>query len=233
VTVFRVASEGWLLELVFPSRCVSCGAQAEVVCARCRPALRQVGPPWCGLCGAPTVWPVERCRECSRRRLAFSSARAGTVYAGPARAVVRAWKEHGLRRAAPWAAELVALRVERPAADVIAYIPPDPSRTLRRGRHPAEQLAAELGRRWQLPVEALLVRSGRVAGSRQAVLSRGARLANVRGAFVARTGCAGRRVVLVDDVYTTGATAAAASAALRRAGAVSVEVVTFARTVRT
>jgi predicted amidophosphoribosyltransferase len=196
--------------------------------------MRAVGPPWCGRCGAPTIWPVERCRECSRRRLAFSSARAATVYAGPARAVVRAWKEHGLRRAAPWAAELVALRVSRPsAADVIAYIPPDPSRTLRRGRHPAEQLAAELARRWELPVEPLLARTRHLAGSRQAALSRGARLTNVRGAFVARTGCAGGRVVLVDDVYTTGATAAAASSALRRVGAVSVEVVTFARTVRT
>jgi predicted amidophosphoribosyltransferase len=233
VTAFRVASEAWLLELVFPSRCVSCGAPAEVVCGRCRPALRPVGPPWCARCGAPTIWPVERCRECGGRRLAFRSARAATVYAGPARAVVRAWKEHGLRRAAPWAAELVALRVERPAADVIAYIPPDPSRALRRGRHPAEQLAVELGRRWRLPVEPLLVRTHRFAGSRQAALSRGARLTNVRGAFVARRGCAGRRVALVDDVYTTGATAAAASSALRRAGADSVEVVTFARTVRT
>ncbi|HVW88131.1 MAG TPA: hypothetical protein VHC01_01585 [Gaiellaceae bacterium] len=155
------------------------------------------------------------------------------MYAGPARAVVRAWKEHGLRRAAPWAADLVALRVERPAADVIAYIPPDPSRTLRRGRHPAEQLAAELGRRWQLPVEPLLARPARSGASRQALLSRGDRLANVRGAFVPRTDCTGRRVALVDDVYTTGATAAAASSALRRAGAASVEVVTFARTVRT
>jgi predicted amidophosphoribosyltransferase len=146
---------------------------------------------------------------------------------------VRAWKEHGLRRAAPWAADLVALRVPRPAADVIAYIPPDPARTLRRGRHPAEQLAVELARRWELPVEPLLVRTARGAGSRQAVLSRGDRLTNVRGVFVAPTACAGRRVVLVDDVYTTGATAAAAASELRRAGAASIEVVTFARTVRT
>lgn len=222
----------WLLEALFPSRCVSCSAPAAVVCGRCRPLLRPVGPPWCARCGAPTIWPVERCRECSGRRLAFASARAATVYDGPARAVVRAWKEHGLRRAAPLAAELVALRVPRPAADVIAYIPPDPSRALLRGRHPAEQLAAELGRRWELPVEPLLGRVRQARTPRQALLSRGDRLANVRGAFVPRGASAGR-VALVDDVYTTGATAAAAAAALRRSGASHVEVITFARTVRT
>jgi predicted amidophosphoribosyltransferase len=145
---------------------------------------------------------------------------------------VRAWKEHGLRRAAPWAAELVVERVERPAADVIAYIPPDPRRALQRGRHPAEQLAEELGRRWELPVAPLLARADAGRPLRQAALSRGDRLANVRGAFVARGRCA-PSVALVDDVYTTGATAAAAAAALRRAGAVRVDVVTFARTVRT
>jgi predicted amidophosphoribosyltransferase len=187
------------------------------------------------------VRPLRRADDLAGRTLSG-------VQPAPARLLVCAGR-HGLRRpgtcgrsclegarappAAPWAAELVAERVERPAADVIAYIPPDPSRTLRRGRHPAEQLAAELGRRWQLPGERLLVRTARVAGSRQALLSRGARLVNVEGAFLARTGCAGRRVVLVDDVYTTGATAAAASSALRRAGAASIEVVTFARTVRT
>lgn len=120
----------------------------------------------------------------------------------------------------------------RPAVDVIAYIPPDPSRALRRGRHPAEQLAAELGRLWHLPVEALLVRAGQARVSRQALLSRDDRLRNVRDVFASRMPCAGR-VALVDDVYTTGATATAAASVLRKAGAASVEVITFARTVRT
>lgn len=120
----------------------------------------------------------------------------------------------------------------RPVVDVIAYIPPDPSRSLRRGRHPAEQLAAELGRRWHLPVEALLVRAGQARVSRQALLSRDDRLRNVRDVFASRAPYAGR-VALVDDVYTTGATATAAASALRKSGAASVEVITFARTVRT
>ncbi len=175
---------------------------------------------------------MDRCRECAGRRLAFASARAAVAYAGPVPALVRAWKERGLRRIADHAANLVAANVERPAADVIAYIPPDPNRQLRRREHPAERLAADLADRWQLEARPLLVRARRVP--RQTGLSLGERRRNVRGAFAAHPEWAGRgeRVVLVDDVYTTGSTAAAAAAALRRAGATSVHVVTFARAVR-
>jgi predicted amidophosphoribosyltransferase len=221
----------WLLELLFPSRCVACGTSAEVLCAGCRAGLRRVGPPLCALCGAPTLWPVARCRECAGRRLAFSSARAAVAYAGPARALVSAWKEHGLRRAASLAAELVVERMPAPAADVITYIPPDPVRLLERGHHPAERLARELASRWGGQAVPLLARVDAGAGRRQASLDRDERLRNVRGAFTP-AGRAPTAVVLVDDVYTTGATASEAAAALRRAGAETVTVVTFARTTR-
>jgi predicted amidophosphoribosyltransferase len=215
---------------VFPDRCAGCGRTGGIVCDACRAALRPVRAPWCDRCGAPTAWPVSRCRECSGRRLSFATARAAVAYVPPVPALVRGWKERGLHRLAAPAAELVARLLEQPAADVITYIPPDPLRQLTRSTHPAEALALRLGGHWQLAVEPLLMR--RAAGStRQAALRRSARLANVRQAF-APTGAAPDRVVLVDDVYTTGATAAAAAAALRRAGASRVEVVTFARAVR-
>lgn len=200
-----------------------------MLCAACRRSLRRLHPPWCGRCGAPTVWPVARCRECSGRRLGFATARAAVAYAGPSRALVTAWKEHGLRRAAPLAAELVAEVVALPAADVITYIPADPDRLLRRGHHPAERLARSLARRWGVELAPLLVRHG--GGERQAALTRAERLRNARDAFIA-VAAAPRTVLLVDDVYTTGATAAAGASALRRAGARRVDVVTFARTVR-
>jgi predicted amidophosphoribosyltransferase len=187
----------------------------------------------CGRCGAPTLWPVERCQECAGRRLAFRSARAAIAYVGAARNLVSAWKEHGLRRAAVLAAELVVESLEPPAADVITSIPPDPARLLLRGHHPAERLARELAARWALPKAALLVRAGTASSARQAGLARAERLSNVRGAFVAvAVAAAPRNVLLVDDVYTTGATVSAAASALRRAGARQVDVVTFARTVR-
>ena len=229
----RVPSAAWLVDILFPPRCVSCGASADVLCAACRSRLRRIGAPACARCGAPTLWPVARCRECTRRRLAFSSARAAVAYAGPAKDLVAAWKEHGLRRAATQAADLLAHSVARPAADVIAYIPPDPQRLLERGHHPAEHLARALGRTWGLDVERLLMRSRSAAARpRQATLHRDERLRNARGAFAARLDRVPTRVLLVDDVYTTGATVNAGASALRAAGARRVEVVTFARTVR-
>jgi predicted amidophosphoribosyltransferase len=191
--------------------------------------LVRLRAPHCVRCGSPAEWPVARCAECAGRRLAFRSARAAEMYTGPAPALVRAWKERGLRLLAPLAAELVTETVERPAADVITYIPPDGDRSLRRGHHPAQRLARELAARWELDLHPLLGRTRAVA--RQAELGILDRRANVRGAFrsVARVPT---RVVLVDDVYTTGATVNAASTALRAGGARDIHVVTFARAVR-
>lgn len=173
---------------------------------------------------------MERCVECSGRRLAFDSARAAVPYAAPARALVRAWKEHGLRLVATLAAELVVERVPRPAADVITYIPPDGDRSIKRGHQPARALAEALGERWAVPVASLLVRARPTA--QQTGLSRAERRRNVRDAFRAAPRIVPPAVVLVDDVYTTGATVDAAARALRRAGADRVEVVTFARALR-
>jgi predicted amidophosphoribosyltransferase len=131
---------------------------------------------------------------------------------------------------APIAAELVCERTPCPAADVITYIPPDGDRSLKRGHHPARDLAEALGGRWELPAAGLLARARPMA--RQTGLSRAARRRNARGAFRAAVARVPATVVLVDDVYTTGATANAAAWALIEAGAARVAVVTFARTVR-
>jgi predicted amidophosphoribosyltransferase len=142
---------------------------------------------------------------------------------------VRAWKERGLRHLAPLAAELVLGQLERPAADVITYIPPDRVRQLERARHPAQALAHELGGRWGIECVPLLERTR--ATERQARLPLARRGGNVRNLF-APAGEARARVLLVDDVYTSGSTASAAATALRRAGAARIEVITFARAVR-
>lgn len=218
-----------MLELVLPSRCAVCSRAGALVCDSCRRAVFPVRPPLCACCGAPTEWPVLRCVECSGRRLAFASARAAVVYTGSTRVLVRAWKERGLRPLATLAAELVVAAVPRPVADVITYIPPDGDRSLKRGHHPAQRLARELAARWELEERSLLRRTRAVA--QQTGLSLVERRRNVRGAFAA-TGRVPSRVVLVDDVYTTGATVGAAASALRAGGAEQVQVVTFARAVR-
>jgi predicted amidophosphoribosyltransferase len=218
-----------LLDLVFPRRCVVCRGPADELCGSCRERLVRLSKPLCARCGAPTAWPVDRCRECAGRRLAFVCARAAVAYDDAARRVVTGWKERGLRTLAALAADLVCESVERPPAYTLSFVPADDDRRLRRGHNPAERLARELGKRWQLPVLPLLGRAPGVRPQRGLPLTE--RRRNVRGAFRAleRTPA---RLILVDDVYTSGATVSAAASALRKAGARRVEVVTFARAVR-
>lgn len=200
-----------------------------LLCDTCRDSLPLLSGPRCARCGGPTAWPVERCLDCAGRRLSFASAQAVAAYRGPARDLVRGWKEHGLRRAALLVTDLIVARLPPPVADAVTWVPSDRVRLLERGYHPAHGLARELARRWELPSIELL---GRVGSSpRQTGLGQSARRRNVKGAFEPRA-AAPERVLLVDDVYTTGSTVSAAAAALRRGGASSVDVVTFARTVR-
>jgi ComF family protein len=218
-----------ILDVLVPRRCVVCGFGEADVCTSCFSSLRVLRPPLCERCGAPTAWPVGRCAECAGRRLSFRSARAAVAYDGPVRPLVAAWKERGLRRLSETLALLVAETVPPPRVDAVAFVPGDRERSLWRGHNTAEALARELARAWALPLIAPLVRAGR--RPRQRGLPRAERRANVRGSFVVRRAVADR-LVLVDDVYTTGATVSVAATELRRAGARAVDVVTFARAVR-
>ena len=218
-----------MLDLVLPQRCLVCAAAGRQLCGDCRSSLPRIEPPLCECGGAPTAWPVERCRECSGRRLGFATARAAVAYDAAVRRLVAGWKERGLRTLAGEAAVIVAERVARPDDAVLTFVPADPGRRLHRGHNPAERLAEALSDVWALPCQPLLTR---VAGrQRQRGLSLAERRRNVSGAFATRA-TPGSSVVLVDDVYTSGATAAAAATALRREGAPRVDVVSFARAIR-
>ncbi len=216
-----------MLDLLLPQRCVVCERGGSQLCAGCREELVRLESPLCARCGAPTAWPVERCRECAGRRLAFATARAAVAYDEAARRLVHAWKERGLRRLAVSVAELVAEVAPAPEVEAVTFVPADLGRRRERGHNPAERLARELADRWELPCLPLLERTrGGRQRDRSAVERR-----TVRGAFRATT-ASPRRVALVDDVYTTGATAASAASALRAMGARQVHVVAFARTLR-
>jgi len=156
-------------------------------------------------------------------------AHAAVVYDESVRRLVAGWKERGLRRLADDAAALVTERLVRPDVAVVTFVPADGNRRLVRGYHPAQRLATALAGRWELPCEPLL---GRARPSRrQRGLPLAERRRNVAGAFRAETPVP-NTVLLVDDVYTTGATASAVASALRAAGARRVEVLTFARALR-
>ena len=219
-----------MLDVVLPERCAVCDAPGRPLCDPCRRAFARIVPPVCARCGSPGSWPVRRCAECAGRRLAFTEARAAIVYDARARAFVREWKEHGRRRLACEAAALVAEVVRRPDADGLVPVPGDPERAWQRGRVAPHALAVELGRIWHLNAHNLLARSR--ALPRQRGLSLEERRRNVRGSVVLRGTDVPRAICLVDDVYTSGATAAACAAAARRGGARRVTVVTLARAVR-
>ena len=218
-----------LLDLILPQRCVACDAVGAQLCESCLERLPRIRGSLCARCGAPTEWPVERCRECSGRRLAFASARAAVAYDRTVRALVRSWKEQGLRRLVEVAAAVVVETVPRPDVQALTFVPPDWERRLRRGHHPPERLARELAVGWELPLVSLLDHTRRIEHQRD--LPREARRKNVAGAFRA-TKRVPARIALVDDVYTSGATVSAAASALRVAGARRVDVVTLARAIR-
>ena len=218
-----------LLGALLPDRCVICERPGPALCAACRLSLIRLVPPICERFGAPGPWPVRRCAECSGRRLAFATARAAVVYDERARRLVRVWKEHGRRSLAAEAASLAAEMLAPPDVELLVHVPADPERARTRGRVAPRSLAEQLSALWAIPAGDPLRRVGHV--QRQRGLGLAERRRNVRGSVVARAEVP-RSVCLVDDVYTSGATADACASALRKAGARRVEVVTFARAVR-
>ena len=206
-----------------------CARPGSALCEPCRDSLVRLSPPVCERCGSPGAWPVRRCAECSGRRLAFARARSAIVYDGNAKEFVRSWKEKGRRRLAAEAAALIADVIAAPDVDLLVNVPGDPERAWERGSVGPKGLAVALGALWELPAGDPLRRLRSLP--RQRGLALAERRRNVRGS-VAADGSVPRTVCLVDDVYTSGATADACASALRRAGARRVEVITLARAVR-
>jgi ComF family protein len=218
---------GWL-DLLFPLRCAGCDRVGEApFCQACAATLR-TPPSGCAVCGGPAEGGSEptpgarpRCRECTRAPPAFASARAPFLYEGALADAVHALKYRGRAELAGPLGLLFA-GVEPPRADVICPLPLHPERLRERGSDQALLLAQAASRQLGLPVRSLLLRARPTAS--QVGLDRAGRELNLRGAFRASPGARGLRVCILDDVFTTGATANAAARALRAAGARRVEV---------
>jgi predicted amidophosphoribosyltransferase len=219
-----------LLDLLLPACCALCGRGGDPVCPACVRALPLLGGVACARCGKPTVAPVADCRECRGRRLGFEAAVAAVAFEGRGRDLVLRFKDGGLRGLAGPAAGLVATVCPPPECDVLTWVPGDRWRTLRRGYHPARELALGLGERWGVPARPLLAAAP--IRRPQRGLDHVARRRNVRGAFRPTGELHGARIAVVDDVFTTGATLSACAAALRKGGAGPVVAVTLARVVR-
>lgn len=180
----------------------------------------------CDRCGRPARIPRDRCRDCDGRDVGYVQARAAAVYDGPAREALKAFKLLGERRTARALARCMADAASRMHGDVVTWVPSTRRSDAERGFTPAEELARPLAGLLGLPAARLLHKTRETRD--QAGLSRDERRGNQAGAFATRKLSPGR-VILVDDVMTTGATVEACSLALLAGGSRQVRVVTFAR----
>jgi predicted amidophosphoribosyltransferase len=217
-----------LVALIAPPACAAClaplPAADRLVCAACLRALPWLGGGCCPRCALPR----HRRGGCTAGRAAFSSAWAPLAYEGVARDLVQALKFRGALPLAALMAAQMAANLPPPlrAVDAIVPVPAHPWRRRRRGFDPAGRLAAALAPRLELPVEACLRRRG---GRRQVGAGRAQRRDPAR-LFVALRAPPPARVLLVDDVHTTGATLDACARALLEGGCGSVVAVSYART---
>ncbi|HET9949126.1 MAG TPA: double zinc ribbon domain-containing protein [Longimicrobiales bacterium] len=232
---------GDLLDLLVPAGCVACrawipgGRRAPLVCARCRSRLRVAPWPRCPRCHHPRGGgrpEGDECRECAAWPPELARARWAYVLAPPAADLVHALKYEGWAELADFMGDAMArLELPPPGPDtVVVPVPTTPDRLRRRGYNQAELLARRVARARGATVAAVLAR--RAGGRSQTELGPHERMENVRGAFVPgadAAAVAGAPVLLVDDVLTTGATAAEAARQLAVLGAREVTLVAFAR----
>ena len=231
-----------LLDLVYPPVCLCCDAPVsapDTLCVACFVRLRPITAPLCPRLGIPfevSLGDDVLSAEALADPPPFERARAAVVYNDVAGTIVSRLKYGDRPELARFCARLMAsagheLWTDRP---MLVPVPLHPARQRARRYNQSGELAVLLGRLTGLPVHNDLVR--RIRRTRQQVgLSGDGRQRNVAGAFAVHpeilTRAGGRRVVLVDDVYTTGATTKAVTRALLKGGVASVDVLTFARVV--
>ena len=234
---------GLALNALLPPRCLGCGtvvARTAALCAACWKGVHFLEPPLCALCGFPLEYdlgPEALCGACVREPPAFDRARSVMRYDEGSRDLVLGFK-HADRTegAGAYGAWLARAGAELAAeADLIAPVPLHWMRLFGRRFNQAALLAQALGRETGLPVVPDLLLRRRHTPS-QGRLSPTQRRRNVAGAFAVKAVrgplLRDRRVLLVDDVLTTGATASACARTLRRGGARAVDVLVLARVVR-
>jgi ComF family protein len=238
----------WLaaLDLLFPAVCPVCEQalgrdRRDPLCGACWNALPRIAPPWCDRCGLPFpgLAPVGdggsagQCQHCRTSEPAWDWARAAGVYDGALRDAIHAFKFGRTRTMARPLAHLVAeqlLPALPTGIDALVPVPLAHARQRERGFNQAELLAERLAQPIGAPVQRSWLYRTRTTAP-QTDLTAAERRANVRGAFAAHRRVRAGHAVVVDDVFTTGATVAECARALRAAGVSRVGVLAVARVI--
>ncbi|SEF63126.1 comF family protein [Thauera chlorobenzoica] len=219
-------------DFAVPQDCFVCGNEAgrEALCAACAAALPRRPGTACPQCALPALGEGP-CGACLREGPAYDATRALYDFAFPVDAMVHALKyRHRLALSDFFAAELAARAGDFGAsADLVLPMPVHPRRLAERGFNQAVELARPFARARGLPLALSLVGKTRNLPA-QAGLGRAARLRNPHGAFACSAELGGRRVIVVDDVMTTGATLDALARCLKQRGAAWVGNLVVART---
>lgn len=228
------------LDLLYPPRCEACGRlRRQPLCPDCLDSVQRIAPPICETCGAPfdpLAHGGPRCPDCRRARRPYSRARTAAYYQGPLADAIRRFKYHGQVVLAPPLGRIMLEALAGPARDLdpstidaVCPVPLHQHRLRERGFNQSQLLAEEIAAGIGKPLERLLDRTRPTAP--QVDLPAESRAANVAGAFAPRLAevIQGKRVLLIDDLFTTGATLTECARTLRRAEAAEVRVLTLAR----
>lgn len=220
---------GVALDLAFPPSCGVCGAEGTFLCTGCEAGLPRALPPRCPRCWSASGLGL--CTDCARAPSALSGARAVYCFEGGARKLVLDLKYRSLYALAEPMGELLALYLlQHPMeVDLVVPVPLHRRRQRLRGFNQAEALGRVVGRRLELPLDGGALRRRRNTPQQIRIEGRAPREANVRDAFVCVRPVAGRSVLLVDDVLTTGATVGECARILQQTGAKAIWALTFAR----
>ena len=232
------------LDFVLPPMCLRCRelvSDPQSLCAACWSALKFLAEPLCACCGFPfphALGEGVKCAACLAQPPVFDRARAAIAYDDASRDLILPLKHADRLEAAPvfgrWMANAAGDLIAD--ADVVIPVPLHWRRLFKRRYNQAAVLAFEIAKKHRLPVDTSSLLRPKASPSQGEMPSARARLKNVARAFAVAEGgkdrIAGRRILLVDDVLTTGATLNACAKALIRAGAASVSAVTLARVVR-
>jgi len=231
-----------LIDLVFPPLCHCCKAYIPnagrvLLCNDCMDTASIIESPFCTVCGIPFITEKgfdHPCGRCTVTPPSFDSASAPFIYEGVVRDLIHRLKYDGrIRCRRPLAlmtAERLAGFVKNSDSDLIIPVPLHVRRIRQRGFNQAILIGEILSKEWQLPMERRLLKRIRWTEP-QINLAASERAANVKGAFALDNPAKikGRRVILIDDVLTTGSTVSECSKVLKRAGAAAVIVATVAR----